>query len=75
MTEVKERVKIPVRAGMRMEEGRTVDYAIKEVGYKIVEFTYRLHPDGDKELIGEKEVERVIGKPIKYKKEFKIEKL
>jgi acyl-CoA thioesterase FadM len=75
MIEVKERVKIPVRAGMRMEGGRIVDYAIKEVGYKVVEFTYRIHPDGDKELIGEKEVERVIGKPMKQKRHFKIEKI
>jgi hypothetical protein len=60
MKTITEKVKVPVRAGMRMNEGKITDYAIKDVGYKIIEFTYILHPDGDKELIKEKEIKRVI---------------
>jgi len=56
---VTEKEKFPIYAGMPY--GTNVKFSgIKKVGYRIVEFTYHLLSDGDKVLIGEKVIKRVI---------------
>jgi hypothetical protein len=60
---VKETQNFPIRAGMRMENGKVTDYAIRDVGTKKVEFTYYLHDDGDKQLISHREVSRKFFPP------------
>jgi hypothetical protein len=56
---VKEKQKFPINAGMPY--GTNVKFSgIKKVGYRIVEFTYHLLSDGDKVLIGQKEIKRVF---------------
>ena len=58
MTTIKERQNFPIRAGMPFNNPK--DYKIKKVGFRTVEFTYFLHPDGDKQLQGEKEIKRTF---------------
>lgn len=56
---VTEKEKFPIYAGMPY--GTNVKFSgIKKVGYRIVEFTYHLLSDGDKVLIGQNVVKRVI---------------
>ena len=58
MNYIKEREKFPIRAGMRMSEGKVTDYKIRTVGTRTVEFTYILHDDGDKQLVSQREISR-----------------
>jgi hypothetical protein len=58
MKTVTERKRFPLIAGMRLDG--TGDNKMKKVGYYIVEFTYILHPDGDKQLISDKRIKSVV---------------
>jgi len=44
----------PVKAGMQYNKitGKIISIKIKTVGYKIVYFLNKVHPDGDVQLIG-----------------------
>jgi len=60
---VKEKKKFPVFAGMQFCKGKTINNNIKEVGYKIIEFTfdvieYPTHKDFC--LISEKTIKTVM---------------
>jgi hypothetical protein len=53
---VKERRKFPVKAGHPNING----YRMFEVGCRLVEFTYEIYPDGDKQLISQRKIKTVI---------------
>lgn len=53
--------KIPVYAGMKFSNGKTVNNKLHKVGYKLVKFTYNVYSDGDNsQLIKEETVKTVI---------------
>lgn len=58
--------KIPVFAGMKTVNGKTINNKISKVGYDIVQFIYdvNIYIDGyeDWALIGEKRMKRIINK-------------
>ena len=52
--------KVPVYAGMEFSYPGTKSSKMKIVGYDTLEFTYKIHSDGDRQLIGEKRINRVF---------------
>lgn len=56
--------KFPIIAGMQFTytHGETKCNQLHEVGYYVKQFTFLVYPDGDEQLIGEKEIKRVIYK-------------
>ena len=65
-TFVKERIKMPVMAGMEFCNGKIINYKMRKVGYDIFEHTYKvyLYDDGYKDLeqIASKKIKRVFYK-------------
>lgn len=51
-------VKLPVKAGMKYQNGKIIDYKIKKVGYEV----YRLYFDTKEKdcQVGSEKIERVI---------------
>lgn len=52
--------KYQVVAGMKFTYPGTEKDKLREVGYMIKEFTYKIYPDGDEQLINEKIIKQVL---------------
>lgn len=54
--------RFPLVAGMRFQysNGNTDKNKLHKIGYYVIEFTYKIFPDGDEVLLSEREIKRVI---------------
>ena len=53
--------KVPIFAGMEFTYPGTKNNKMRKVGYDIIEFIYRVYPDGDDSvLIDQRRVKRVL---------------
>jgi len=58
MKTITKKQNFPIMAGMPFNNSK--DYKMRKVGFRTVEFTYIVHPDGDEELCGEKVIKKTF---------------